>query len=380
MAATVGWQTLRDLARFRAEKGLALSFYLGLDPSDTPTAADADTRVNSLLHEAERLAQAGRADLTHDQRQALKGDIERIRRYFDEDFERDGTRGVAVFSAPLDNFWAALPLEGDAGNDVKVGREFYVAPLVPLVATGDGAIVAFVSRERGDLYRLRGGRLHEVADLSDEVPGRHDQGGWSQARFQRHIDGQAAEHWRRVADELNRRWRRLNGPPVVVAASEELRAEFEELLAHETRASLAGWVSAEAHATPAELLEQALPVLREWQSRREGELLERWQEEAGRNGRAASGWNETLEAASDGRVECLLFTEGVDREVWQCPSCGRAAAVSGSCPLDGTRMERRAEGIDLAVHQALAHGGTVWAVRFHRELDPVEGIGAVLRY
>ena len=380
MAAIVGWQTLRDLARFRAEKGVALSFYLGLDPSDAPTAAEADTRFRSLLHEAERLAAAGRGDLTREQREALKADFERVRRYFDEEFSRDGARGLAVFSAGLDNFWWTLALEDSAGDEVKIGSGFYVAPLVPLMGKGDGAIVAFVSRERGDLYRLRVGRLEEVADLSDDVPGRHDQGGWSQARYQRHIDERAAEHWRRVADELNRRWRRMNGPPVVVAATEELRSEFEELLAQETRAALAGWVSAEAHATPTELLEQALPVLEEWQARRERELLDRWREEAGRDGRAASGWGATLEAASDGRVECLLFGEGVDREAWACPSCGRAAAESGSCPLDGTTMERRAEGIDLAIHQTLAHGGSVWAVRFHEDLGPVEGVAAVLRY
>jgi peptide chain release factor subunit 1 len=380
MAAIVGWQTLRDLARFRAEKGLALSFYLGLDPRDTPTAAEADTRFNSLLHEAERLAAAGRNELTHEQRSALNADLERVRRYFDEDFVRDGARGLAVFSAGLDNFWSTLALEDNAGDEVKIGHDFYVAPLVPLLGKGDGAIVVFVTRERGDLYRRRGGRLEEVADLSDDVPGRHDQGGWSQARYQRHIDERVAEHWRRVADELNRRWRRLNGPPVVVAATEEVRSEFEELLAQETRAALAGWVSAESHATPSELLERAAPVLDDWQARRERELLDRWQEEAGRNGRAAVGWSPTLEAASDGRVECLLFSEGVDREAWQCPSCGRAAAASGSCPLDGTRMEPRAEGLDVAVHQALAHGGSVWAVRFHRELDPVEGIAAILRY
>ena len=57
-----------------------------------------------------------------------------------------------------------------------------------------------------------------------------------------------------------------------------------------------------------------------------------------RNGRAAAGWSETLEAASDGRIELLLFQDGADREAWQCPSCGRAASAPGSCPLDGTRM------------------------------------------
>jgi peptide chain release factor subunit 1 len=346
----------------------------------TPTAAEADTRFNSLLHEGERQAAAGRSELTHEQRAALKADFDRIRRYFNEEFDRDGSRGLAVFSARLDNFWATLPLLDAPADDVKIGADFYVAPLVPLVGKGDGAIVAFVTRERGDLYRMRGGRLHEVADLSEEIPGRHDQGGWSQARYQRHIEEQAADHLRRVADELNRRWRRLQGPPVVVAATEETRAEFEELLAQETRAALAGWVTAEAHASPAELREAALPILEEWRARRERELLERWREEAGRNGRATRGWDDTLEAASDGRVDVLLFQQGADRPAWQCPSCGRASSANGNCPLDGTRMEPRSEGLDLAVHQTLAHGGTVWAVRFHRDLDPVEGIAALLRY
>src|SRR5215218_3195907 len=211
MAAIVGWETLRGLARFRAEKGLALSFYVGLDPSVTPTAAEADTRFNSLLHDAERKAAAARGELTHEQREALKGDLERVRRYFDDEFDRDGAHGLAVFSAGLDNFWTALPLAGTTGDDVKVARDFYVAPLIPLITGGEGAIVAFVSRERGDLYRMRGGRLHEVADLSEEMPGRHDQGGWSQARYQRHIEAQVADHLRRVADELNRRWGALRG-------------------------------------------------------------------------------------------------------------------------------------------------------------------------
>ena len=43
-------------------------------------------------------------------------------------------------------------------------------------------------------------------------------------------------------------------------------------------------------------------------------------------------------------------------------------------------MERRTDGLDLAVHQTLAHGGTVWAVEQARDLEPVDGIGALLRY
>jgi hypothetical protein len=43
-------------------------------------------------------------------------------------------------------------------------------------------------------------------------------------------------------------------------------------------------------------------------------------------------------------------------------------------------MDRTEEGLDLAVHLTLSNGGTVWAVTTRHDLDPVEGIGALLRY
>ena len=380
MAATVSWDTLRDLARFRAEKGCAISFYLDLDPSVTPTAGDLATRANALIAGGERANGANRGDLSHDQRIGLRADFERIGRYIAEDFDRDGARGLAIFAAGLDNAWTPLPLTEAVPDDVKVSWDFYLAPLVPLVGRGDGALVAVVGRERGHIYRLRGGRLHEVVDRTEEQPRRHDQGGWSQARMQRHVDELAAEHVRDVVEELNRRVRQLHAPPVVIACTEDMRPEIAEGLAQETRAALAGWINAEAHVGPSQLLELTAPVLERWRAKREVDLLERWREEVGRQGRAASGWAGTLEAASDGRVELLLFQEGADHEAWQCPACGRAALTDGNCPLDGTRMERREEGLDLAVHQTLAHGGTVCAVRHRRDLDPVEGVGALLRY
>jgi peptide chain release factor subunit 1 len=379
MAATVSWDGLRELAGFRAVKGCAISVYLDLDPSVAPTPADAASRINSLTNEGEeRLSTA--QELTHEQREALRADFARIREYFENEFDREGTRGVALFSAGLDNFWHPLPLADAVEDRISVGREFYLAPLVPLVGRGDGALVAFVGRERGDVYRLRAGRLVEIAQQTDETPGRHDQGGWSQARFQRHIDKLAADHFRNVAEVLDRQVRRLGNPRVVLVGNEEHRAEFEDAVPSEIKNAIVGWTQAEAHAGPAELLEVVQPVLEGWHARQEQEATARWQEEAGRGGRAAAGWPDTLEAASDGRVELLLFQQGTDRAAWQCPECGRVSAEGGNCPLDGTRMEQREDGLNLAVRQTLAHGGSVLALRHLQELDPVEGIGALLRY
>jgi peptide chain release factor subunit 1 len=380
MAATVSWDGLRDLAGFRAEKGCAISVYVDLDPSVSATPAGLTTRIHSVLDAAEKRAGAERTELTHEQRQALQDDVARIRRYFEDEFDRDGAHGAAVFCSRLDNFWRPLALSERVHDEVKIGREFYLAPLVPLVGRGEGALVVALGRERGEIFRFRAGRLEELVEQYDETPGRHDQGGWSQARFQRHIDELAQRHLRAVAERLERVFRRLHAPKIVVVCSEETRPEFEEALASDVRQAVIGWTSAEAHASAADLLEVAAPVLERWRAAREEEAVERWREEAGRNGRAASGWPATLEAASDGRVDLLLFQDGAARGAWQCPACGRVSAEGGSCPLDGTRMDESDDGLDLAVHQTLAHGGTVWVVQYRRDLDPVEGIGALLRY
>jgi peptide chain release factor subunit 1 len=319
------------------------------------------------------------AELAHDQRIALKGDLERIRHFVELEFDRDGARGLAVFAAGLDNFWSPLALTAPVADAVKVNDELYLTPLVPLVGRGEGAVVAVVGRERGDLYRLRAGRLEELVDRTEQQPGRHDQGGWSQARYQRHIENLVANHLRRVADELDRLVRRRPAP-IVVVSSEETRAEFLDLLSKEVRKAIVGWTTAEAHAGPAELLGPATELLERRNAERETEALERWREETGRSGRAASGWSASLEAASDGRIEVLLYQQGAEHDAWRCPACGRLSLEHGTCPLDGTELEHRAEGLDLAIHQTLAHGGSVLAATHRSDLEPVAGIGALLRF
>lgn len=126
VAGTITWVQLRELAGFRAEKGCAVSLYLDLDPSEVPTAADVDTRANSLISEAHRVLDERKGSLGRDQREALKGDIARIAGWFDDGFDRHGLRGIAVFAAGLDNFWNTVPLSDGVGDQVKIGGKSVV--------------------------------------------------------------------------------------------------------------------------------------------------------------------------------------------------------------------------------------------------------------
>jgi peptide chain release factor subunit 1 len=379
MAETLTWNRLRDLAGFRSEHGCAISLYVNLDPALSPTPNDVDTRVSAALAGLEKQMEARRDQLSHAEREGLKRDVERIQAFFDNDFSRDGAQGFAIFAAG-DDYWAPIGLAYPVLDAIELGHDFYVAPLAPLVGRGDGALVAVVGRERGELFRLNGGRLEEVVDRTDEQPGRHDQGGWSQARYQRHIEKLVGEHLREVAAELAGAVRQLHLPKVIVVGSDETRSEFLETLPHDAKAVVAGTAEAEAHAGEPELLQLVQPLLDEAHAADEAEVLERWREEVGKNARGSAGWKDTLAAASDSRVELLLYEEGANRPARECPKCGRAELDTPECPLDGTPMKERDSGFDLAVHQTLLHGGTLLAVRYSVDLRPAEGIGALLRY
>jgi peptide chain release factor subunit 1 len=380
VAGMVSWEQLRELAGFRAAQGCAVSLFVNLDPSEVPTPPGVEVRVNSLLTRAERLLDERKAGLAREAREALKSDLQRIESWFDDGFDRQGARGVAVFAAGLDNFWTTLTTPDPVSDDVRITSELYLTPLARLVGPGNAMLVAAVGRERGDVYRLEGGELVAIADDTEEVPGRHDQGGWSQARFERHIDEIVERHWRRVAETLDICVRRLPGARVVLIGAEDMRTEFESVLSNDVKAAVIGWAAAEAHADPVRLLDAARPVVGAWWSGREQAILDRWREEAAKRGRATAGWEETLEAASDGRVEVLLVQDGSDQRAYQCPHCGRAQMSDGSCPLDGTTMESRDGGLDLALHQTLAHGGSVHVFRDRQDLAPVGGVAALLRF
>jgi len=378
MATVVTEGLLRELAGFRAANGCAISIYVDFDPAGPPTVPAEKSRFHARVDEARKLAHRRASERGRECRYALEADFERIKGWADEQFDRDGARSLAVFASSADDLFRIVPLVQAVPDGWEVGPELWIAPLAGQVGAGEGALVAVVSRERGVLYQLHDGRLRETADDSTDVPGQHDQGGWSQARYQRHIENFVLRHLKAVGDDLEKTMHNRR-PPLVMVAPDELRSEIESTLSAEVRESIVGWVSADAHANEVELLQLVGPLLDEVRAREDEATLERWQERHGRGEKAAAGWKQTLEAASDARVEVLLVEEGAHHKAWSCPKCGRVYADGGKCPLDGTKLEPRDDAVDLAIHHTVLHGGTF--VRLGAgALGDADGIGAILRF
>src|SRR4051794_23486230 len=196
--------TVRRLAELRPDAGKVVSIYLNLDPTEFASGAARSTAINSVLDEAGRAAR--------DEDVSVREDVDRIRDAF-KNFDFQGAHGVAVFACGGEDLLELIKLPRTVDNAVVVDESPYIEPLVEVQAGARYGVV-LVNRQTARVFRGSRDSLEEVVRIDDEVHRRHDQGGWSQARYQRSVDKEAQDHLKNAIDELLRRHKRrpLGGP------------------------------------------------------------------------------------------------------------------------------------------------------------------------
>ena len=86
--------------------------------------------------------------------------------------------------------------------------------------------------------------------MTDVVPGRHEQGGRAQARFQRHVEDHVGRHLRRVAAEVRRVDRSPGFDHLLLGGPAETLAEFDRVLSEAIRRRIVDRASMSTTARP----------------------------------------------------------------------------------------------------------------------------------
>jgi peptide chain release factor subunit 1 len=369
---------LRRLAQVRLDRPVVLSLYLDLDPAQFATPPARATAVRSLLDEAERRLRESDG-LPHQDRVDLHASLKRAAELLERDLPTEGAQAVAVFVSNASDLFEVIALPRPVPSRVAIGRSPLVGPLARLERR-ERWCVALVSRRDARVFRGSPESLREVEQIHDVVFGQHDQGGWSQARYQRGIEKEKDDHLRHTAEVLMKHFKRrpfqrliLGGPRVVVA-------DFESKLHGYLSERLAGRIDVDVDtATPDKVLRKARPLLEELEEEREATALER----LGDGSRAALGLDEVLQALNERRVESLLLDERFSAAGTACPECGWVGPEGErTCPVDGRELERLDDLTEAAIELTLQQSAEILAVRRRREelQERAGGVAAVLRY
>src|SRR3972149_3322821 len=266
-AVIISGKELRRLAGLRSEQGI-LSTYLKLDPRLTYARGQHIAKFKGALKRFIR--EAGDPWLSSVAERERDGVLE-----FLELWQPRG-RSLVIFSSQPGNIRELLRLDVLVPTFVTVDRTANIGLLAQVLDEYPRFAVAVVQRDHAMLYITEQRLAEGLPEILSDVPGRHDQGGWSQARFQRHIEFHYGLHLNRLVEQL----------------AGNLREEDER--------------------------------------RSERELVDQIVGAAESGGQGVAGIDGTLQALLDGRVHVLAVAEGIAAAGCECLSCGYFAAKGGA--------------------------------------------------
>jgi hypothetical protein len=366
---------LRSLAELRLDRPVVLSLYLNLDPSQFATPPARKTSVRSLIDEAERRLRE-RKGLSHDDKAALQASLERASRFLENDLPSDGAHALAVFASEQNDLFEALKLPRAVPNRVAIGHSPLVGPLAKL-ARRERWCLALVNRRDARIFRGSPDGLREVQQIHDDVSGQHDQGGWSQARYQRGIEKEKDDHLKVTCDALLRHFKRQPFQRLIVGGPREVVTDFEQKLHHYLSERLAGRIEVDVERSNADqVLDAARPLIEKLEHQRERDVLEKLGE------RGACGLDDVLPPLNERRVELLILDEqfgGVTGV--QCLECGWLGLEGDTCPADGSELTQLEDLTEAMIGLSVQQSADLMAVHHERgALETHGGAAALLRF
>jgi peptide chain release factor subunit 1 len=274
-----------------------------------------------------------------------------------------------------------LKLSEPVDHDPVVAPTPFVEPLM-LIGAPEQWCVLLANRRTARVFCGSRERLDELDLLKDFVPGRHDQGGLSQSRYQHHTDKKVEDHLKHTAEVVFERLRPALPAGILVGAPQELVGDLESHLHPYLRERLVGRIDIDVENTTPEQVRQAAEAhIDAAAQRRVDEAVRRLLEAFAMGGRAAGGLDDVLAALLEQRVERLVVDRGFRAPGVACPTCGwLGAAAASACPIDGSAVEQREDVVEAAVERALMQSAHVIVLRDRPELASHGHIAAILRF
>ena len=363
----------------RPERGRVLSVFLNLDPAEFASGGARSTAINSVLNEADREIE-NLADVEHDELIALREDLDRVRSELERsDLAVDGTQGLAIYACGAAGLFEVVRLPRPVETHAVVQP---TASIQPLIRTGHERhwCVLLANRRTARIFHGPASALQEVEHIEDDVHSQHDQGGWSQARFGRGVEKEKDDHLKHAADVVFDAHKRHGFDAVLLGCPDELTGSLESALHPYLRERIGGHLNIDVeNTTPDDVQRVAGEAILQHEQEYQRQLLERLDENLGRNTRAASGLRDVISAINEARVEVLLIREGLQEPGARDPNTEMLAHRS-AIGADGADLEPVDDVIEYCLHKAVEQSAEIVVLRDPQDLEEHGGIAALLRF
>jgi len=336
-------QTLDRLGRMEPVPFPLISLYLNAQP-DNRGKDNYDAFVRKELR--------GRIDgfeLRSAERESFEKDVAAIERWLSEEV-RPSANGIAIFACSGADFFEALQLDAPIEQHrLTVGDRPHLAPLARIVDRYPRHAVVLADTNHARIYVFGRGRTIDREEVENEKLSRTDAGGWSQMRYQRHVENLQLHHAKEVVEELRRIVAEDRAQYVFLAGDEVIVPVLTSQLPKELEKKVVSVLRLDIRTPEDEVMNAAADALAERVAKEETDRIEQLRGEWRSGGLAVAGTKKVLEALTNGQAD----------EVWLSRTEGEA---------------------DDIVERALGTSASVRFVENPELLADMEGVVASLRY
>jgi peptide chain release factor subunit 1 len=247
--------------------------------------------------------------------------------------------------------------------------------------------MAVVMLDGGDarIYLAQQGAAVTASESSVELPNRHDQGGWSQARFQRHIQFHHEQRLQEVAERLKDLFYERPFGRLVLVGVDSATNDFAGHLSDPLRRRLIGALHADfKQETDEAILDRARGLARQQERSAEVARVQEIVNFTDEGGRGALGLADTIRCLIEGRADTIAVVDGLTARGSRCLNCDYFAPETfQTCPVCASEdVDELADAVEHTIEYALINGSRVNVV-FDEAAEMLQargGIGALLRY
>jgi len=379
-------EQLDRLARFEPAPYPVVSLYLNTQP---------DQHGRDQFHAFVRKEFRARADTYASgtpERQSLDRDFERIGVYLDNELQASAN-GVAIFACSAGDLFESIQLDAPlADNWIFIGDQPHLYPLARLASQYPRFAAVLADTNTARILVFAQGTVERSEAIEGVKTRRTSQGGWSQARYQRHIANYHLQHVKEVVDTLDRIVRDealeqilIAGDPVVLPL---LREQLPKHLAEKVVDEMNLPTTAPAH----QVLKASLESMQRLNEQTDRERVDAALGAYRAGGLGIVGPDETLLALTNGQVDELLITASLQTLSGLKGTRAAQMALANDAGLAEAAVETAAGGeaeradigtvrlADELVTKAQQTAARITFIEDPSLLEPYGGVAALLRY
>ena len=342
------------------------------------------------------------------ERESLDKDLERIGAYVENEVQASAN-AVAIFACSAGELFDAIQLDAALeGNAMFIGDRPHLYPLARLVSQYPRYAAVVADTHTARILVVAHGGVERTESVEGVKTRRTSQGGWSQARYQRHVSNYHLQHVKEVIDALDRTYGiRLidmpamllyelyflaRGNAILIAGDPVVIPIFRDQLPKHLADKVVDQLTLATGAPEHEILQASYDALQKLNERTDREKVDAALDAYRAGGLGLVGADETLLALTNGQVDELLITASLAQlQNLQGTRAGQMA-LANDAGLATPAVETVAAGesgradvgtvrlADELVRQAQQTGARITFIEDPSLLERYGGVAALLRY